>query len=545
MNLMDLAIKIGVDDQASSTIDKLTHKVGDGLKAAAKVGIAAVAAIGTATVAYVKSAVDAYAEYEQLAGGAQKIFDEIDYAVIKKDAYEAYRTLGISANEYLRIINDTGATFAATMGDEVGYETAKKGLQAISDYASGTGKSVSELSQKFTLITRSTASYQSIADQFSGILPATSADFLEQAQAAGLLSEEYTKLTEVPVADYQYAVAGMLEYGTAKLGLAGNTAAEAATTISGSIAAMKAAWDNLKTGVAQNSEDMDVLIDDFVESTYSAGTNIIDRVTLTVEGIKSVFSNPEQRQKFVDLGKGLLKQISGGIKAILGIGTEEDPIYWAGQTAQKMVVKLTEIWASTTSGDDMESSGKTLLGRFFDGFTSTDDQGRSFAEIAGYVVGNIVTPIVDFIDATIDFFEWVWEEPALRSGAIFQFKTLFDENVSAEEKKELLESQERVSGEFGEFFDTIGDWIGDFVAGMDRAILGNKEEGIASEYALGAGMVGTEPRATVPSTPDYTHEQWTQIIINMSGGDDTDRAAAERLATMILEILDEREAANG
>ena len=74
-----------------------------------------------------------YAEYEQLAGGAQKIFDQMDYSKIAKDANNAYKELGLSANQYLAVINDVGATFAATMGDEAGYEAAKTGLKAISD----------------------------------------------------------------------------------------------------------------------------------------------------------------------------------------------------------------------------------------------------------------------------------------------------------------------------------------------------------------------------------------------------------------------------
>lgn len=398
MNLMDLAIKIGVDDQASTAIDNLTHKVGEGLKTAAKVGIAAVGAIGAATVAYVKSAVDSYSEYEQLAGGAQKIFDEMDYARIEKDAYDAYKTLGISANDYLRIINDTGATFAATMGDESGYETAKKGLQAISDYASGTGKNVNELSQKFTLITRSTASYQSIADQFSGILPATSKDFLEQAQAAGLLSEEYTELTKVPVADYQYAVAGMLEYGTGKLGLAGNTANEAATTISGSIATMKGAWNNLKTGVAQNTGDMDLLIDNFVEATYNAGTNIIDRATITVEGIKSVFSNPEQRQKFIDLGKALLGKIGDGIKLLLGIEEGESPIGAAKKLISTLVIKMKE------KAPEIIEAGKEALKTLLAGIMDTEESNVGFARVTGWLAGNLYEAISDAANYAWDWF---------------------------------------------------------------------------------------------------------------------------------------------
>ena len=214
-------------------------------------GLIAAAGIGKA----ITDSIMAGSDLEQLKGGVQKIFDEMDTATIMADAANAYKDLNMSANQYLATINDVGATFAATMGDEKGYSVARTGLQAISDYASGTGKSVDLLSQKFTMITRSTSSYQSIADQFSGILPATSAGFLEQAQAAGFLSGEYKKLTEVPIDEYQQAVAEMLKKGTEELGLAGNTAAETATTFAGSLAAMKAAYSNF-IGALATGEDI-------------------------------------------------------------------------------------------------------------------------------------------------------------------------------------------------------------------------------------------------------------------------------------------------
>lgn len=185
---------------------------------------------------------------EQLEGGAKKIFDEMDYEDIKRDAVSAWKTMNLSANEYLDSINTVGANFASTLGDKKGYETAKEGLQAISDFASGTGKNVLELNQKYQMITRSTSVYQSIADQFAGILPGTSKEFLAQAQAAGFLSNQYKNLTEVPMPEYQEALTKMLSKGTQQLGLTGNTAAETAETITGSIAGLKASFDNFLNG---------------------------------------------------------------------------------------------------------------------------------------------------------------------------------------------------------------------------------------------------------------------------------------------------------
>ena len=282
MNLFELFVKIGVDDQASNNLKNITSKLGNGLKTAAKIGTAAVSAAAAGITALTTAAVNSFAEYEQLAGGAQKIFDQMDYSKIANDANSAYKELGLSANQYLAVINDVGATFAATMGDESGYEAAKTGLKAISDYASGTGKNVDELSQKFTLITRSTSSYQSIADQFSGILPATSAGFLEQA--VGVLSDKYTQLTEVPIDEYQAAVSQMLQQGVADLGLANNTMDEAFSTLSGSLSMAKGAWSNLVTGLADDSADLDMLIGNFVESVGAVATNLIPKIGTALNG---------------------------------------------------------------------------------------------------------------------------------------------------------------------------------------------------------------------------------------------------------------------
>lgn len=284
MNLFELFVKIGVDDQASGNLKSIGQKLGDGLKSAAKIGVAAVGTAAAAITALTTQAVNSFAEYEQLAGGAQKIFDQMDYSKIAADANNAYKELGLSANQYLAVINDVGATFAATMGDEAGYEAAKTGLKAISDYASGTGKNVDELSSKFTLITRSTSSYQSIADQFSGILPATSAGFLEQAQAAGILSDSYTELTEVPIDEYQAAVSQMLQQGVTDLGLANNTMNEAFSTLSGSLSMAKGAWSNLVTGLADDSADLDMLIGNFVESVGAVATNLIPKIGTALNG---------------------------------------------------------------------------------------------------------------------------------------------------------------------------------------------------------------------------------------------------------------------
>ncbi len=262
---------------ASNVVMKITDMIMTGIQKAVSAGIS-----------FIKEAISLYGEYEQLAGGAMKIFDEIDYSKIYGDAKNAYKELNMSMNDYLESINLVGATFTSTMGDTKAYEVARTGMKAISDYATGTGKSVDLLNEKYQMITRSSASYQSIADQFSGILPQTSKDFLEAAQNAGFLSDSYTKLTEVPVAEYQEAVTNMLALGVDQLGLTDNTVKEATNTVTGSIATFQAAWENLKTGLGDPNADIQELTDNVVKSASAMVENILPVAEQILNGIADI-----------------------------------------------------------------------------------------------------------------------------------------------------------------------------------------------------------------------------------------------------------------
>lgn len=232
------------------------------------------ALIGGAIGKVLKDTILQGSDLEQLRGGIEKIFDNANTSKIFEDANNAYKDLNLSANDYLSTITSVGATFASTMGDQKGYDFARAGMLAVSDYATGTGKNVDLLNEKFQMISRSTSSYQSIADQFSGLLPQTSKDFLAQAQAAGFLSDSYTSLTDVPVAEYQQALVQMLQKGTEEMGLAGNTAAEAEKTLSGSFAAMKGAVSNFMAQLTTDG-DLSGALDAIFNTVINFGKNLL------------------------------------------------------------------------------------------------------------------------------------------------------------------------------------------------------------------------------------------------------------------------------
>lgn len=354
-----------------------------------------------------------YADFEQLSGGVEKIFDQANTAQILKDAQGAFKDLNMSANEYLSSINQVGATFAQTMGDQKGYDTARKGMLAISDYASGTGRDLNELNDKFSLITRSTSSYQSIADQFSGILPATSADFLEQAQAAGFLSDEYTKLTEVPVAEYQEAVTQMLEKGVADMGLAGNTAKESATTLSGSIAMLSGSWDNFLTAIGDGGRTMDLsgVTDGLLEALGAVALNVVPAIArigetialelpaklaesfvsfepAMVETIGSVFGSTGEQA-----ANSFFESLNGGMSQVGGIFDD------LGEIVNQAIQPLGQLVAPVFSGiaSIVSSAMGTVLGAIsgVTGFIS-DNVSPLISDLS-----NLITPVVDMIAGDI------------------------------------------------------------------------------------------------------------------------------------------------
>lgn len=274
--------------EVANKVDAVLGKVGSVAKTGGKLIAAGITAAKAATASFAAVSVKAYGEYEQLEGGIQKIFNDMDYDKIAQDAQNAYKTMNISASDYMKTISGVGATFAQTMGDEKGYQTAQKGLQALADYASGTGKSVDVLMDKYQAISRSTSSYLSIADQFAGILPQTTDGFLKEAQAAGLLSGEYTRLNQVPVDEYQQALTTLMEKGVDKMGLLGNTASETTNTITGSLAAMKSSWQNLIVGITDPNADIGQLVDTLANTIDDVVANLGPAIKRALKGVSKL-----------------------------------------------------------------------------------------------------------------------------------------------------------------------------------------------------------------------------------------------------------------
>ena len=131
MNLFELFFKVDVDDQASDKISGLSSKLGNGLKTAAKIGAAAVAAAGTAVAAIGKQAIEQYADYEQLVGGVETLFKQSSDTVMGY-AENAYKTAGLSANEYMETVTSFSASLLQSLGGDT-EAAAKYADMAVTD----------------------------------------------------------------------------------------------------------------------------------------------------------------------------------------------------------------------------------------------------------------------------------------------------------------------------------------------------------------------------------------------------------------------------
>ena len=311
---MDLFVKISVDDQASSQVETLSGKLKNGLATAAKVGASAVVAAGAAIVAIGKQAIDQYAEYEQLVGGAELMFGDA-YDFVAEKAKNAYSTVQMSQNEYLKQVNGfaTGLKTALGGNAQAAAELADKIVNAEADVVAATGASQEMVQNAFNGIMRS--NYVMLDNLQLGITPTKEGfqEVIDKVNEWNAANGEATNYVIDNLADAQSALVDYIEMQ----GLQGYAANEAADTIQGSLASMRGAWQNLLTGVADDNANFEVLVSNFVDSLVGVGANIIPRINIVIQGLTQLIT--ESSQTIIPLAVETLLQ---NLPAIVAAGMD-------------------------------------------------------------------------------------------------------------------------------------------------------------------------------------------------------------------------------
>ena len=351
MNLFELFVKIGVDDQASNKLSNLSNKLGSGLKTAAKIGTAAVGAAASGITALTTAAVNNYAEYEQLVGGVETLFSKSESAAdsfansIKNDAEaikefqrannlavdgilgpqtmaaigaaygnvqevstkaadmvmeyaaNAYKTAGLSANEYMETVTSFSASLLQSLGGdtEAAAEYADRAVTDMSDNANKMGTSMEMIQnayqgfakQNYTMLDNLKLGYGGTKEEMARLIK----------EAAAMTDVQKELGIAVDATDMSFGnIVNAISVVQKNMKITGTTALEAGRTISGSVGAMKAAWTNLLTGLADGNADIEGLINNLVTTIVGDGTennlgvlgNIMPAVKVALKGAAKV-----------------------------------------------------------------------------------------------------------------------------------------------------------------------------------------------------------------------------------------------------------------
>lgn len=312
MNLFDLFVKIGIDDQVTDKLPGIGNAVKTGLATAGKVAAVGVGAATAAVGALTKTAVDGYAEYEQLVGGVETLFDTSADAV-NDYAQQAYKTAGMSANEYMNTITGFSASLLQSLGGDTAAAAEYGNLAVIdmADNANKMGTSIESIQnayqgfakQNYTMLDNLKLGYGGTKEEMERLI--------EDANRVREANGEMADLSIDSFADVVQAIHTMQE----EMGIADATAQEAEGTISGSAATMKAAWENLVVGLADENANVDELLDNFLDSVETTAGNILPVVERVLGRIFQTLA--DNGPEIIAAGARLLGQLAAGaIKAI-------------------------------------------------------------------------------------------------------------------------------------------------------------------------------------------------------------------------------------
>lgn len=303
MDVFDLFAKITLDSSeyekglknaksSASGLTGLFGKVGSAASAVgkgifnvatnvAKVSVAATTAGATAISALTGLAISSYADYEQLVGGVETLY-KTSADKVQQYAADAYKTAGLSANEYM----NTATTFAASLVSSLGGDTeqaAELANTAISDMSDNSNKMGTAMSSIQDAYNGFAKQNYTMLDNLKLGYGGTKTEMERLIDDANKLNATQGKATNYTINSYADVVSAIHDVQNA-MGITGTTSKEALTTIQGSVNATKSAWSNLVTGIADDNANFGQLISNFVDSATTAASNILPRIEVALNG---------------------------------------------------------------------------------------------------------------------------------------------------------------------------------------------------------------------------------------------------------------------
>lgn len=287
-------MKNGFDDAGQGAIkfgDLLKANVlGDFITSGLKAVGNGIKQIGSTFLDVGKQALDSYADYEQLVGGVETLFKE-SAGIVEGYANNAYKTAGLSANEYMETVTSFSASLLSSLNGDTA-KSAKVADMAITDMSDNANKMGTDMSmiqsayqgfakQNYTMLDNLKLGYGGTKSEMERLL--------KDAQKISGVKYDISNLNDV------YNAIHVIQ---GELGITGTTAKEASTTIQGSVSAMKSAWQNMLTGIADDNADFEGLVGNLIESIGIASENIMPRVKIIIDGIVALL--PQLAKKIIE-----------------------------------------------------------------------------------------------------------------------------------------------------------------------------------------------------------------------------------------------------
>lgn len=446
MNVFDLAAKITLDDKeynskldgAFGKLQSVGSKIGSGLATAAKVGAAAVGVAATAVGGLAMKSVQAYSEYEQMVGGVNKLYGNMgmsleDYAksqnktaaevktqwetlgkaqdMVLKNAQNAYKTAGMSANQYMGIATSFSAALINSLeGDTVkAAEATDKAMTAIADNWNTFGGDIGMIQgafqgfakQNYVMLDNLKLGYGGTRTEMLRLI----ADANEYAKSIGQASD----LSIDSFADIVTAIDLIQQ----KQQIAGTTAREASTTIQGSLGMVKAAWENLMIGMSDGNANLDQMMNNLVDSiagyTDKTGQHVnglIDNILPVAEKALSSVSTlieklgpkiAEELPKLVNTVLPSLLSAGGQIVATLATAIVDNLptlLFTAGDMIQTFLEKLVE--ATEGGHSTLMDIINIIVGVFEENYLQ-------FIDLGIQIIGNVIEGIVNGMPELINY----------------------------------------------------------------------------------------------------------------------------------------------
>ena len=227
---------------------------------------ACVAAAAAAAVSLGKAVIEAYGEYEQLVGGVDTLFQESS-GKLQEYAANAYKTAGMSANDYMSTVTSFSASLIQSLGGdtEAAVKYADMAFTDMADNANKMGTDIGLIQnayqgfakQNYTMLDNLKLGYGGTKEEMERLL----------ADATAISGIEYDISSYADVVDAIHVI-------QESMGVAGATAAEAEHTIEGSLNSMKAAVANLVVGFGNADADIEQLCNNVVDAFQDVLTNI-------------------------------------------------------------------------------------------------------------------------------------------------------------------------------------------------------------------------------------------------------------------------------